>query len=171
MRPGEQNDNGEPYEPEKEPDLNEWLWNRHRRDFGEAESLDASCGWLLTDGRVVKMGHGGRDEDHRSSIPTEEAMTRWGWPEEVIQKVREGTRSPAMHTLMYRTGAARVHVGRSCLVVHCLRVLTARQKWAVMDYLKAHKPDEVILEIAGRRPSEFWQPDLFEVEEDLERIT
>lgn len=171
MRPGEQNDNGEPYEPEQEPDLNEWLWNRYRRDFGESDFLDASCGWLLTDGRAVRMGRGSRDEDHRSSVPTEDAMVRWGWPEEVIQKAREGTRSPAMRTLMYRSRAARIHAGSFHFVVHCLHALTARQKWAVMDYIKTYRPQEVVLEIAGRRPSEFRRPELFEVEEDLERTT
>jgi hypothetical protein len=150
-RPGAPGPDGEVFYPDCEPDLAEYLYHRHRHDYGECPELGVTTGWLLPDGRAVQMGRGRqRDEDHRASIPSAEAMARWGWPEGVIREHNECTRGPALRELMRRSGAARVLAWDASLVVESCGPLSRRQRAAVRDYAIRARVRYVMLDVGGR---------------------
>lgn len=171
--PGEMNEDGEKYESDTEPDLGQFVRNQHRGQYGDVESITPSTGWLLSDGTPVEMGDGrSRGEDHRGSIPTSDAMRKWGWPEDVIQKYDEGTRWPALSELMRRGNMVRIMTAdRNTLAIDSQSNMTRKQRDAILDYVMNHRPKTVIIEtpLTGRDGREFDGSDVAEIEKFLGR--
>lgn len=168
-RPGQMTDDYEHFEPEKEPvDWDEWLTNMFS-DFGLSDSINASSGYLLTNGQAVQLGRYNRDQDHRYAVPTSIAMKRWGWPEEIIKKYEQGSTTPAMKEFMRRSGAMRIGAGSGSFFVHGMTWPTARQRDAIIEYIMKNNPRSVTIEMPTGRPGgvELSSPDVYEVEELL----
>jgi hypothetical protein len=152
LAPGELDEQGGPYEPPYLPDyrLPEYLANRFRGDYGDAEQLTRSSGFLLPDGRAVEMGDGwSRADDHRAAIPSSAAMRRWGWPEEVARQHDQATRTPALLELLRRSGAARMLNHGTTLAVEFHTPPTKSQIQALAVYTRRHRLEEAILEFPG----------------------
>lgn len=155
LKPGEMDAEGGSFQPDKEPDLAEFVRNRFAGDYGYDEPttpMTSEHGFILPDGAPVRMGSGGtRGEDHRSALPYTTSMRRWGWPEEVVKKVEEGTRTPGLVELMKRGRIARIHIDdrNKSLYVHFVHRLTPAQKLKVSHYVRTQRPPEVTLEPHG----------------------
>lgn len=171
-RPGEHiSDEKGAFEPEKQPDLSEFIANKFAHDYGEADTgLSHGVGFLLSDGRGVPMGpRDQRYDDHRGAIPTHAAMKRWGWPEDVTRKYAEGTRTPALIELMRRSGAVRVHSDRHQLVLHFAAPLTPQQRRQIANHVDSNRFETVVVSPEGGKEYELQSPDSTEVERAINK--
>lgn len=116
------------YEPEAEPDMDEFV----RNQYPTTDWIDGGTGYVLHDGQGVDMsyGSGTRADDHRSAVPSEGAMKRWGWHGDAIEN-----RSVAMNQMMQKARAMRVHVGRGELYVDMLHSPTGSQWRAIQQHV------------------------------------
>jgi hypothetical protein len=176
FRPGEYvSDEAGHFEPQEEPDLNEFIRNKFTHDYGEQRRSEHSTGFILSDGRPVGMGvrPGLRDSDHREAIPTAGAMKRWGWPADVVKHYEEGTRTPGLRELMRRSGALRVISSPEQLILESHAPVTGAQRRAVLDHIAKHRPQLVYFDLqnaAGKNlDKEFEGEDLEGVEEHMRR--
>ncbi len=160
LRPGQTTPDGGKFEPEREPpDLGEFIANQYVDDYGHGDQgIDSSTGYLLPNGYGVRMGPGERYEDHRGAIPSTEAQRRWGWPEEVSQRMDEGNRHMALMELMRRSQAVRVHAGQGQLVLHFAHEPTHAQRREIAQHVKDYRPDTVIVSREGGREIELSNP-------------
>lgn len=171
-RPGETTPDGGKYEPAKEPDdLGEFIKNQFKDNYGEDDDIHGGTGYILSDGRGVSMGPmSTRHEDHRTAIPTYEAMQRWGWPADIVKEYAEGTRGRAMVELMRRAKAIRTHLSRDVMTLHSAHFpLTSRQRQALITRAFESPPTEFTFDVEGYEPIELSHPDPNEIVEALEQ--
>lgn len=170
LRPGERDASGERFEPDKEPvDLGEFISNQYKQDYGEpSDEIGPETGFILENGYGVPMGQGTRGEDHRGAIPLSSSMRKWGWPEDVIRRHEEGTRTQALWELMKRAKALRVHVGDDVLMVNLASTPTNSQKRAILSHVQRHRPAHVVISHVSGAEHELSQPRIGEVQQALE---
>lgn len=151
---GVQTANGSPYEPESEPSIDEFMRNQYPEGGTWGES-----GFLMSDGTLLDMSHGSgtRADDHRSIIPSEAAVERWGW----TKGDREYSRWELLVQTLRRAGAMRID-GQSGLV-HTENELTAAQERSIIDYVRDFNPDYVSIRVGdgsvdSRRDIEIHNP-------------
>lgn len=148
LRPGEiDQKTGGKFEPKAEPELNEFIANQFKDDYGERhDGIGRSTGFLTPDGEGIPMGPGERYEDHRAALPSSAAMKRWKWPAEIVKANEQGGgRTQALFELMRRSGAARIHSGGGNLIVHLASPPTDQQKRAIVQHVSSERPENVII--------------------------
>jgi hypothetical protein len=157
-KPGEVDETGMSYEPDAEPDLNEYIYNKFKSMYGDQDEPDRSTGYILKNGQPIKMGREFRDSDHREALPTRAARERWGWKSNDRpapgQPVMVDTSNPTISNirfngdslgeLLHKTGAARTHVAKDNISFEYSHPLTSRQKRVIRDFVNDRKPGEVI---------------------------
>lgn len=147
-KPGETMGDGDDYEPDKQPDMAEYIFQRAVSKYGQGnEAIGPATGYVLPDGRAVQMGAGMRADDHRFMVPTQAARQRWGWP-------ANDSDTGNMQELMRRSGAVRVHLSDYMLVNPPGR-MTPAQKRAIVDAVKRFKIKSITLAFVGGRTYEF----------------
>lgn len=137
--PGQETYDGGSWEPEEEPDMDEFMRNQYPKgyDWGGA-------GFLLADGTLLDMsyGRGQRADDHRSINPTDKAAKRWGWSE----SERSG-QTAKLKTTIRKAGAFRIDgVSGS---IHAETPPTRSQTEAIRDYISDYGPREVYIDANG----------------------
>lgn len=109
LRPGQETMDGDTHEPDEQPDLVEFVLNKVGGGAA-TDDINYGTGFITPDGRGVQMGPPSqRYDDHRSAIPSHDAMSRWGWDGDVLRHYTDGTRTPALYELMKRAGLVRLH--------------------------------------------------------------
>ena len=89
--------------------------------------------------------YGSRGEDHRSALPTEEAMERWGWSKE-----SRDNRTVALWEMGIRSGHIRVHVAGGDMSLEVYGPLTSDQKIALGDFFRDVGPSSVAIDVTGK---------------------
>jgi len=154
-RPGELDVYGSPFEPDRQPDLDEYMINKTKEFGSPGSGLGPGTGYLLADGSTVQLGGSSRAQDHRHVVPSSDAMRRWGWPEDVVRQCDQGTNSPAMREMMRRSGSIRVMVSRSELFLDMMARPTGAQMRVIERFISdTPSLQNVILAGAGRRTHE-----------------
>lgn len=165
LRPGEMDEKGAAFEPDRQPDLDEFMVNKAAEFGGPTNTINGGTGYILTDGRCVPLGGSQRAQDHRYLVPSSQAMRRWGWPEEVAKQADQGSNTPGMRELMRRTGAIRVMADRRELFLDMPGRPTYSQRRVISEALRG--VTNVILSMGNTRTREF-EP--FEFEEFLDSL-
>ena len=151
MRPGSPTLSGGHFEPKMVDNdgLDEYVKNHYPNAMYDEANWDAA-GYLFADGSLNDMSHGSgsRADDHRSVVPTDTALQRWGFNRDEVN-----SRTLAMNEMMKRTGMARIHIGGGAaggdLQIHLEGPLTDRQKEAFTFYVKHYRPDNVFYDVGG----------------------
>lgn len=150
-RPGQLTDDGDTFEPERQPDLSDFMVNKTAEFGSPGESINGGTGYLLPDGRTVQLGgSSSRAQDHRFVIPSTVAIRRWGWPAEIVTQREQGTDTPAMREMMRRTGAIRLMCERRELFIEMPGRPSNTQKRVLSDLIREGKIVNVILSNGGR---------------------
>lgn len=176
LRPGQQTTEGGFYEPDREPpDYDEFVTNAMQGiGYEQYPEIGGATAWLRTDGAAVQAGVGERGEDHRGSLPTTEAMRRWGWPEEIVKEVEEGTRGSALMEMLRRSGLVRVQAwgnkNNGDAVFESRIPMTRRQQRAIYDHVAERHPKYLVIKI-GNREEEFVNPDPEEIRDFFDRYS
>ena len=77
LRPGEMDEKGAAFEPDRQPDLDEFMVNKAAEFGGPTNAINGGTGYILTDGRCVPLGGSQRAQDHRYLVPSSQAMASY----------------------------------------------------------------------------------------------
>lgn len=138
VEPGTPLSDGSPYEPQDEPDMDEYMRNQYPEGYSWYES-----GFLMQDGTLLDMsyGSGQRADDHRNISPSEQAANRWGWD-------IDGSQWSLLQNTMQRSGAFRIDGGAGLL--HMETKPTREQERAIAEYINENDPDYLAISFQGK---------------------
>ena len=138
VAPGTLLSDGSPYEPQDEPDMDEYMRNQYPEGYSWYES-----GFLMQDGTLLDMSHGSgeRADDHRTITPSDVAAKRWGWD-------IDGSQWSLLQNTMQRSGAFRID-GQAGLL-HMETEPTAEQERAIADFINEYNPEYLAISFQGK---------------------
>ena len=127
------------YEPEKQPDIDEFMRNQYpvTYEFGPA-------GFIMANGEMLDMsGDGGmhRGEDHRAIIPSDEAALRWDWGTD--EQGFDGFESSRWYRLNKTLQAANAIRFDATGLMHMEAEPTQAQLETVSRFLREERPDNL----------------------------